>query len=90
MNLRDLEFLAAACRTGSFIEAGKVLGTVQSNVSLRIRNLERSLGVRLFERHRWGVVPTAKGRVLYRYAKRLAAVVARIEREIGARRGKRR
>jgi len=60
---------------GGFARAGALLQTVQSNVSARIRRLEITLGVQLFERHHRGVVATDKGEKLYRHAKRGTALL---------------
>ena len=69
MDVKDLRYFVAAFEAGNFSRASEALGTVQSNVSARIRNLERSLDVPLFERHYRGIMPTEKGMKLYRHAK---------------------
>lgn len=53
-------FLAAA-ETGSSAAAARVLGTSQPTVSRHVAELERQLGVTLFDRRRTGLVPTDKG-----------------------------
>jgi len=68
MDVKDLRYFVAAYEAGSFSRATVALGTVQSNVSLRIRNLEQSLGVTLFERRHRSVTPTEHGETLYRHA----------------------
>ena len=50
MDLRDLRYFIAVYEAAGFSRASRALGTVQSNVSARIRNLEDSLGVELFRR----------------------------------------
>jgi DNA-binding transcriptional LysR family regulator len=47
----DLRFFEAAARLGGITRAADELHTVQSNVTARIRQLERCLGIKLFERH---------------------------------------
>jgi DNA-binding transcriptional LysR family regulator len=75
MDIKDLRFVVAVVEEGGFARAGILLETVQSNVSARIRRLEVVLGVKLFERHRRGVVVTDKGEKLYRHAKRVIALL---------------
>jgi DNA-binding transcriptional LysR family regulator len=75
MDVKDLRYFVAVYEEGGFARAGVLLETVQSNVSARIRRLEVTLGVQLFERHRRGVVVTDKGEKLYRHAKRVIALL---------------
>ncbi|MEM8707634.1 MAG: LysR substrate-binding domain-containing protein [Actinomycetota bacterium] len=51
----------AAMRHGNFTRAAEELFVSQATVSRHVRELEEDLGVRLFERHRHDVVPTAAG-----------------------------
>jgi len=71
MEIKDLRYFVAAYEAQGFARACVALNTVQSNVSLRIKELEDVLGVSLFVRHSRGIRPTAKGDVLYLYAKRV-------------------
>lgn len=82
MDVKDLRYFVAAYEAGSFSGATGVLGTVQSNVSLRIRNLEDSLGVTLFERGHRSVTPTEHGQTLYRHAKHVIETLNETRRAI--------
>jgi DNA-binding transcriptional LysR family regulator len=75
MDADALETFAAIVRTGNFRRAAAELGTVQSNVTRRIRLLESELGVALFERHARGVRLTRAGEQLLPYADRVAGLV---------------
>lgn len=75
MEVKDLRFFVAVYEARNFAQASAALHTVQSNVSAHIRKLEEFLGAALFERHRRGAVPTERGDRLYRYAKRVIALV---------------
>ena len=75
MDIKDLRYFVAVYEEGGFARAGVLLQTVQSNVSARIRRIELFLDVQLFERHRRGVVVTARGEKLYRHAKRVIALL---------------
>jgi LysR family glycine cleavage system transcriptional activator len=54
----------AAFRHGNFTRAAQELHLSQATVSRRIRELEADLGVSLFERQRYDVIPTADGELL--------------------------
>jgi DNA-binding transcriptional LysR family regulator len=86
LDVKDLRFFVAAYEAKSFSGATTTLGTVQSNVSLRIRNLEDFLGVPLFVRMRRSVVPTTQGDVLYQHAKNVIATMDETERALRANR----
>jgi len=64
MTLEDLRILVAACESGNLSSLARELHRTQSSISQHIARLEAELGVRLFERHARGVVPTAAGRML--------------------------
>lgn len=54
----------AAYRLGSFTRAARELHQSQATVSRRVRELEQNLGVELFKRQRYDVVPTEDGELL--------------------------
>jgi DNA-binding transcriptional LysR family regulator len=74
MDLHDLTVFATAARLGSVTKAAKALATVQSNVTARIRLLERELAVQLFDRTHRGITLTPKGQQLLPYAQQLLAL----------------
>jgi len=82
MDVKDLRYFVAVYEARGFSRASEFLGTVQSNVSSRIRDLEDSLGVALFVRRYRGVIPTEKGEMLYNHAKVVIAAIDHTEREI--------
>jgi DNA-binding transcriptional LysR family regulator len=82
MDVKDLRFFVAVYEAKGFSRASRFLGTVQSNVSTRIRSLEGFLQVPLFERRYRQVVPTEQGERLYGYAKQVIASLDHTEREI--------
>ena len=71
MDIGDLKVFEAVARLGGMNRAAAELATVQSNVTARIRLLERELGAVLFERHSRGVSLTAAGQRLLPYALRI-------------------
>ena len=64
MDFRKVQFFLAAVRCGSLTEAAAELGVSQPALSKAIKALERSLGVPLMERGRFGVVATPFGEAL--------------------------
>jgi DNA-binding transcriptional LysR family regulator len=68
MRLRDLHILLAVVQHGTMAKAATQLRISQPAVSEAIAALERVLGIRLLERRRRGVEPTAYGAALIRSA----------------------
>jgi DNA-binding transcriptional LysR family regulator len=64
IKLRDLHIALAVAQSGSMLKAAEALAISQPVVSKVIADLEQALGVRLFDRSRRGVEPTASGRAL--------------------------
>src|SRR5690242_9844698 len=64
VSLHDLRVLVAVVETGSMWFTARRLATSQPAVSRSISELEHALGVRLLDRGRHGVEPTAFGRAL--------------------------
>ena len=76
MDVADLKVLEAVARHGSMNKAAAELHTVQSNVTARVRSLEREVGVALFHRHVRGVSLTPAGQRMLPYAARITKLVA--------------
>lgn len=64
MRIEQLEYLAAVARVGSFRRAAEELHISQPALSETIRNLERELGVDLFDRRPSGATVSDEGREL--------------------------
>lgn len=71
LDLSSLEIFRAVAAEGSVSRAAARLSRVQSNVSTRIRQLEETLGKRLFTRQNRGLTLTEDGHLLLTYAERL-------------------
>ncbi|MGB0670586.1 MAG: LysR substrate-binding domain-containing protein [Rhodospirillales bacterium] len=70
-DLRSLEVVRAIAAEGSVSAAARRLGRVQSNLSMRLKDLEQRLGCRLFLRHKSGLTPTEDGERLIAAAERV-------------------
>src|SRR5918995_7494574 len=66
LTLRDLRVVAAIAKAGSMGKAALQLAISQPVVSKAVSDLERELGLTLFERTPAGVQPTAYGQALIR------------------------
>lgn len=84
MTLQQLESFFWTVKLGSFATAADRMCATQSAVSMRIRELERDLGVELFDRSRRTAQVTAKGRELMDYASRILDLSAEAKQRIGA------
>lgn len=71
MEMRQLKIFCAVAEHGSFTAAAEQVHTVQSNVTMRIKELEAELGRQLFVRQKSGVVLTAAGHTFLGYARRI-------------------
>jgi DNA-binding transcriptional LysR family regulator len=81
-NLRALETLLAIERLGSFVATARKLNTTQPTVSMRIRELERQLGVRLIERERNHAKLTQRGLECAHYAERILALSSHLVHDV--------
>jgi DNA-binding transcriptional LysR family regulator len=71
MELRDLDYFLACCRTGNFTAAAREVHLVQSAISSAIARLEKDLGVLLFDRSTTPVTLTDHGAVFQLGAQRI-------------------
>ena len=71
MELRHLKIFCAVAETGSFTAAAEKVHNVQSNVTMRIKELESELEQQLFVRTKGGVVLTSAGHTFLGYARRV-------------------
>lgn len=80
MELRQLERFLAVVEHGSLAAAARSLGLTQQALSASLANLEKDLGVRLFDRSPGGIIrPTGCGLALVRHAR---AQIAGAERAL--------
>ncbi len=74
--LRQIRAIIAVCEEGSFTRAAARENATQSGISQHVAAVERSLGVKLFERSAAGVQPTPAG---LHYYKRCVEAVGQLE-----------
>lgn len=61
MNLVQLAYIVEVSKLGSLSEASKKLHVTQSAISQSITNLDRELGIKVFNRSRIGTTSTVIG-----------------------------
>lgn len=82
MNLKLYEAFVAVARLGGFRAAAEHLNSTQPAISMRIRELERLLGIALFERAHRASFLTAKGEALLPYAERLLGAAGEVLQQV--------
>lgn len=80
INVHLLKIFHAVARSGSFSRAASELAISQPSVSIQVGELERQLGVELFEPAGKSVRLTEAGRVCFDYAGRILALMAEAQR----------
>ncbi len=79
MDMRSLKTFLYVAELSSFTHAAEILGYSQSTVSFQIKQLEKELGVHLFERVNHTVILTEKGREVLQYAQQVAHLTRELE-----------
>src|ERR1051326_1281311 len=92
MEIRSLEVFLSVAKHLNFTRAGEEINLSQPSVSVRIRQLETELSVRLFEQLGKKVALTEAGELLVPHARRVMAAIADAKQSIdelqGLERGK--
>jgi DNA-binding transcriptional LysR family regulator len=79
VNLHHLKIFYTLATTGSFTAAARRLGISQPAVTIQVRELEESSGVRLVERRARRIHLTSAGHALFRVSERIFALVDEAE-----------
>ncbi|NBH71144.1 LysR family transcriptional regulator [Clostridiaceae bacterium] len=82
MDIKNLETFIQVAELSSFTKAAEKSGYSQSTVSFQIRQLEKSLGLLLFERVNHTVSLTAKGREVLAYAHEVRRLTQELEKQL--------
>lgn len=83
MTLKQLETFYWVARLRGFVAAAEKLNSTQATVSMRIKDLEESLGVTLFDRSQRAAQLTPKGQELLDYAEQMLDLAAQIHDRVG-------
>jgi len=76
MDVRDLQIFLSVARHLNYTRAGEEVSLSQPSVSVRMRELERDLGTKLFEQLGKKIALTEAGQLLVPYAGRVIAAMA--------------
>lgn len=76
MELRELTTFITIAQTQSFSKAAAILKYSQAAVTIQIRQLEKELGVQLFDRLGKQITLTNRGRIFYDYALQILSLVS--------------
>lgn len=87
MLFRQLQTFQQAAKYGNFSDAARKLHLTQSAVSHQIKALEQMMGIKLYERHRRGIVLTQQGKEVLTHVNRIMARVKDMEECLNAIRG---
>lgn len=79
MNLQNIRYALEVSRTGSINQAAENLYMNQPNLSKAIKELEKELGYRIFNRTTKGITPTQKGEIFLLRGKKVLFDVKELE-----------
>jgi DNA-binding transcriptional LysR family regulator len=83
VDLNRLRHIVTIARTRSFSRAAEDLNITQPALSRSIASFEERFGLRLFDRSRAGVSPTAVGKLVIAEAERMLRVARDLDRNLG-------
>lgn len=89
MNILYLKYAAEVAKAGSINRAAEELYVAQPNLSRAIKELEKELGITIFERTSRGMIPTPEGRLLLERARSVLEQIDDIENMFAPDGGKR-
>ncbi len=90
MNIVHLKYAVEIAKSGSLNKAAENLFMAQPNLSRAIKDLERDLGITIFERTSRGMVTTDDGEEFLEYARKILEQVERVEAHFKAPQDKKR
>lgn len=82
MDIKQLNYLDALVRTKNYTRAAKELYISQPSLSIAIKNFEKEVGFKIFERSIDGIILTEQGEELYQKSKHLLNGFSYVEEEI--------
>jgi len=83
-DLTDLSLFRHVVEAGSITRGAQRLNLALGAASMRIRQMEETLGAALLTRGRQGVTPTQAGRVLLQHARAILGQAERLREDLGA------
>lgn len=87
MTIQQLEYIVALDKHRRFVEAAEECGVTQPTLSAMIMKLEEELDVKIFDRGKHPVEPTATGRLIIRQAETALREAYRLREVVASERG---
>ncbi|MDM0113733.1 LysR family transcriptional regulator [Variovorax sp. J22R133] len=84
LDLTTLRMYVSVCELRNIARVAELHNIVASAISKRLLLLEETVGNKLIERHRRGVVPTPAGEILLEHARAMLASADRVARDMAA------
>lgn len=84
LDLTTLRLFVTVCDTRNIARAGELHHIVASAISKRLLLLEETVGHKLIERHRRGIVPTSAGEIMLEHARAMLMEADRVARDMAA------
>ncbi len=82
IDLKKLEVFVKVYETGNFSKVSQILYLSQPTITIHIKDLEETFGVKLLDRHTRKVIPTKAGKVVYEYGKEILNLYKKMEKEL--------
>lgn len=79
MNILHFKYAVTVAKTQSISKAAEVLNIGQPNLSRAIKDLEKTLGITIFNRTAKGIVTTAEGDEFLQYAREITSMINEVE-----------
>lgn len=75
MTIQQLRYVTVICKEGSLNKASELLYVSQPSLTSAVQELEKELGITIFNRSGRGVTPTNDGLEFIRYAREIIAQI---------------
>lgn len=82
IDLKKLEVFVKVYEVGNFSKVSQILYLSQPTITIHIKDLEETFGVKLLDRHTRRVVPTKAGRVVYEYGREILNLFKKMEKDL--------
>ena len=79
MTLQQLRYIVEVAKSGTFMEAAKNLFLSQPSLTKSIKELEKEMGILIFDRTNKGVSVTKEGEIFLSYARQVLEQAALLE-----------
>ncbi|MCS7278574.1 MAG: selenium metabolism-associated LysR family transcriptional regulator [Thermodesulfobacteriaceae bacterium] len=82
IDLKKLEVFIKVYEIGNFSKVSQLLYLSQPTITIHIKDLEETFGVKLLDRHTRKVIPTKAGKLVYEYGKEILNLFKKMEKDL--------